>query len=101
MYVRKLNSRGIHRMMSNSAQQNALIQQVTQQQQERTARVVPWFLQNMPVRLTLNMRILKCISVLIGAVTCIIIGFLLQLHPGGHPDPAYSGDRYHQGDHLC
>lgn len=51
MYVRKFSAKGVKvpmRAMS-SAQQNAMIQQVTEQQTERAARVVPWFLKNMPV----------------------------------------------------
>ena len=51
MYVRKISAKGVKvpmRSMS-SAQQNTMIEQVTQQQTERAARVVPWFLKNMPV----------------------------------------------------
>lgn len=81
MYVRKINSRGIRRLMSSSAQQNAMIEQVTKQQQERTARVVPWFLQNMPVSLVDRLCIHMMFSVITGPILSVSIGFLLQLHP--------------------
>jgi hypothetical protein len=52
MYARKISAKGAKlslRSLSSTPQQNLLIQQVTEAQKDRTARVVPWFLQNMPV----------------------------------------------------
>lgn len=52
MYLRKISSKAVKvpaRAMTTTPQQSALIQQVTEAQKERANRVVPWFLNNMPV----------------------------------------------------
>ncbi len=53
MYLRKISSKAVKvpaRTMATVPQASTLIQQVTEAQKERADRVVPWFLNNMPVR---------------------------------------------------
>lgn len=54
MYIRKIGSGAIKAQKSSVLRQMSvdaqpIIQQVAQQQKERVARIVPWFLETMPV----------------------------------------------------
>jgi glyceraldehyde-3-phosphate dehydrogenase/erythrose-4-phosphate dehydrogenase len=61
MYLRKISSAAVRvprsavsvRTLSSEVNTSAMIQQVAEQQKERAARVVPWFINNMPVRFNL------------------------------------------------
>lgn len=55
--LRKISTKGARlpvRMLSTTPQQNVMIQQVAEQQKDRAARVVPWFLKNMPVNIFID-----------------------------------------------
>ena len=52
MYLRKVSSTTARlqmRALSTKSAEEAMIKQVSDQQKERAARVVPWFMSNMPV----------------------------------------------------